>query len=258
MTQSNRDRARRALLLVAVLAGANVAAYASAEESVVVGPTPAARNVRAITVVGVGRERGTPDTAEMRIAVEQTGKTAKAASDAAAQASAKVLEALRREVGPDGRVETASFHLTPVYRNDPQRPARDQGPEITGYTATNQVAVRTKRLDAIGTMIDAAIAAGAARIDALSFSVADPAPLQDRALRAAGADAAAQAAAIAASLHVTLRGVVEASTESMEHPMPQAFGVGKMMRAEASIAPTPIEPGEVTAEARLRVTYGID
>ena len=233
-----------------------IAAAVHAQETI--APSPAgARHQRTITVVGVGRERGTPDRAELRVAVEQTAPTAQAASQQAAKAAGQVIEALRKEVGPEGRVDTASYQLTPVYRSDNRTPGRERSPEIVGYTALNQLAVRTRRLDAVGTLIDAAIGAGAARVDTLSFAIAYPAPLQAAALRAAGADAAAQAAAIAESLHVTLRAVVEASTEAMERPLPQRFATA-MMRSEAAMAPTPIEPGEVTSEARVRVTYGIE
>jgi len=211
---------------------------------------------RTITVVGVGHERAAPDRADLRIAVEQTAPTAQAASQQAAKAAAQVIDALKKIVGPDGRVDTASYQLTPVYRSDNRTPSRERGPEIVAYTAFNQVAVQTRHLDAIGTLIDAAIAAGAARVDTLSFTIADPTPVQAAALRAAGTDAASQAAAIAESLHVTLKGVLEASTEGMERPLPQRFA--PMVRAEAAMASTPIEPGEVTTDARLRVTYGIE
>src|SRR5260221_303009 len=85
----------------------------------------------------------------------------------------------------------------------------------------------------------------------------DPAPLQARALRAAGADAQAQASAIAESLKVSLHGVLEASTDAVDRPMPQRFA-GALMRTEAAMATTPIDPGEVSTEARVRVTYAID
>jgi uncharacterized protein YggE len=245
---------KRSLALACVL-GLGLAAYASAEDAAVPAPS-GSRQARTITVVGVGRERGTPDRAELRIAVEQTAPSAQAASQQAAKATGQVIEALRKQVGPEGRVDTASYQLTPVYRTDNRTPGRERTPEIVGYTALNQLAVHSRRLDAVGTLIDAAIAAGAARVDMLSFTIADPAPLQAAALRAAGADAAAQAAAIADALHVALRGVLEASTESMERPLPQRFAPA-MMRAEA-MAATPIEPGEVTTEARVRVVYGID
>ena len=248
----------RGLVLV-LIAATLVATRVRAEEAVVVGATPTAPHRRTITVIGVGRERGAPDTVELRIAVEQTAPTAKAASEQAAKSTTQVVQALKNEVGPNGRVDTASYQLTPSYRNDPHAPARDRGPEIVGYVASNYLAVLTHRLDAVGTLIDTAIAAGAARVDSLAFTLADPAPLQQKALRGAGADAAAQAAAIAESLRVTLRGVIDATTESVERPIPQRFGMAMMRTAaDAEMAPTPIQAGEVTAEARLRVTYGID
>lgn len=246
-----------ALAGLAVVGGAIVAiaAQPASAEDPLTAPSPDHRS-RTISVVGVGRERATPDRADLRIAVEQTAPSAQAASQQAAKAASQVIDALRKIVGPDGRVDTASYQLNPVYRSDNRTPPREHGPEIVGYTALNQLAVQTRHLDAIGTLIDAAIAAGAARVDMLSFTIADPAPVQAAALRAAGSDAAAQAAAIAESLHVSLKGVLEASTESMERPLPQRFS--PMMRAEAAMASTPIEPGEVTTDARVRVTYGIE
>ena len=214
---------------------------------------------RSVTVVGYGRERGAPDTAELRFAVEQTAPTAQAAAQAAAKNAEHVLEALRKEVGPGGKVETAGFSLNPNYRPEPppQAGVRQRGPEIVSYTASNEVTAQTRRIDAVGALIDAGIAAGAARVNQLTFSIEDPGPLQTRALRAAGADAAAQAAAIVETLHVQLKEVLEATTESVARPLPQRYA-GTAMRAEAAMVQTPIEAGAVTAEARLRVTYRIE
>jgi uncharacterized protein YggE len=246
------------MVALAAVVSTSVALAQDVADTIVPGADRPARRPRSITVVGVGRERGTPDVAELRIAVEQNAPTAQAASQAAAKAAGQVVETLKKEVGADGRVDTASFQLTPVYRTDPPTPqTRSRGPEIVSYTAINELAVRTRRLDRIGALLDAAIAAGAGRVSSLAFTVDDPAPLQARALRAAGTDAAAQAAAIAEALHVTLKGVLEATTETVEPPMPKHFR-GAMMHADAAMAPTPIEPGEVTADARVRVTYAIE
>jgi uncharacterized protein YggE len=240
---------------VAVMAAATLA---RAQEPLIAPTIPAGQHKgRTLTVVGVGRERGAPDVVDLRVAVEQTGPTAQAASGAAAKAAAQVLTALRKEVGADGRVDTSNFQLMPVYRTDNPTPVRQRGPEIIGYTAVNELAVRTRQLDKVGALVDAGITAGAARVANLAFTIDDPAPLQARALRAAGADAAAQAAAIAESLHVTLKNVLEVTTDSVERPMPKSFA-GAMMRADTAMVATPIEPGEVTAEARLRVTYAIE
>lgn len=247
---------RRVALVGACFVGVFLGSVAHAQNLAVPSAGPElARHT--ITVVGVGRERGTPDTAELRIAIEQNAPTAQAASQQAAYAATQVVDALRKQVGPEGRVDTSGYQLNPVYRSDPQSPGHAHGPEIVSYTAINQLAIRTAKLDAVGTLVDAAIKAGAARVDSLAFMIADPAPLQARALRAAGVDAQAQASAIAESLKVSLRGVLEASTDAVERPLPQRFA-GAMMRADAAMASTPIEPGEVTTEVRLRVTYRID
>jgi uncharacterized protein len=211
---------------------------------------------RNITVVGVGREQGAPDSAHVSFAVEQTAPTAQAAGQAAAKSATDLLDTLRKHVGGDGKVETGGFQLNPVYRQDSQRqpPDRPYRPEIIGYTATNQVEVETRKVDGVGGLIDAAVAAGATRVGDVSFKLRDPAPARNRALKSAGADAAGQAAAIADALQLRLTRVLEATTEPTSGPI--LYKRGMAMAAE-SVA-TPIEPGDVTTEVRLRVTYGIE
>jgi uncharacterized protein YggE len=189
-------------------------------------------------------------------AVEQTAPTAQAAGQAAAKSATQLLEALRKQVGEDGKVETGGFQLNPVYRqNDPrqQPPDRPYRPEVVGYTATNQIEVETRKVDAVGGLIDAAVAAGATRVGDVSFKLRDPAPARNRALKSAGADAAAQAGAIADALQVRLTRVLEATTEPTAGPI-----LYKRMAMAAESVSTPIEPGDVTTEVRLRVTYGIE
>lgn len=211
---------------------------------------------RNITVVGIGRELGAPDLARISFGVEETAPTAQAASQAAAKSATQLLEALRKQVGDDGKVQTSGYSLHPVYRQEtglpPDRPRR---PTIVGYTASNEVGVETKRVDGVGALIDTAAAAGAARIGDVSFSLRDPGPARNRALKAAGADASGQATAIADALQVRVTRVLEATTESSSGPV--VYKRTAMAMAAESVA-TPIEPGDVTTEVRLRVTYGIE
>lgn len=233
-------------LAVALLGALATAAVARADE-----------NPRNITVVGTGREVGTPDLAHIDFAVEQTAPTARAASQAAAKAATDLIAALRKQLGADGKVETGGYNLTPVYRQETERvaPDRPRRPEIVGYTASNQVNVETGRVDTVGALIDTAAASGAARIGAVSFTLRDPAPARNRALKAAGADASRQAAAIADALQVRVTRVLEATTEPTAAPV--LYKRTAMAMAAETVA-TPIEPGDVTTEVRLRVTYGIE
>ncbi len=234
------------IVRMAALAALFVPSAAAADE-------PAPRN---ITVVGVGREESAPDSAHVTFAVEQTAPTAQAAGQAAAKTATQLLETLKKHVGEDGKVETGGYQLSPVYRQDgPRQPAdRQYRPEIVGYTATNQIEVETGKVQSVGTLIDAAVTAGATRIGDVSFKLHDPGPARNRALKSAGTDAAGQASAIADALQVRLTRVLEASTESTSGPILYR----RSMAMAADAVATPIEPGDVTTEVRLRVTYGIE
>jgi uncharacterized protein YggE len=212
---------------------------------------------RNITVVGVGRELGTPDLARISFAVEETAPTAQAASQAAAKSATQLIDALRKQLGDDGKVQSSGYNLTPVYRQDTERPAPTgrRRPEIVGYSASNQIAVETRRVDGVGALIDTAAGAGAARIGDVAFTLRDSAPARNRALKSAGADAASQANAIAEALQVRVTRVIEATTESSSGPI--LYRRTAMAMAADAVA-TPIEPGDVTTEVRLRVTYGIE
>lgn len=212
---------------------------------------------RNITVVGVGREVGTPDLARISFTVEQTAPTAEAASQAAAKSATQLIDALRKQLGEDGKVQSSGYNLTPVYRQETERPPPGGRvrPEIVGYSASNQVAVETKRVDGVGALIDVAARSGAARIGDVAFTLRDSAPARNRALKSAGADAASQANAIAEALQVRVTRVLEATTESS--PGPILYKRTAMAMAADTVA-TPIEPGDVTTEVRLRVTYGIE
>jgi uncharacterized protein YggE len=212
---------------------------------------------RSITVVGIGREQGAPDLARIGFAVEYTAPTAQAASQAAAKTATQLMDALRKQLGDEGRVQTGGYRLSPVYRQDTERPPPDRPrrPEIVGYTVSNEIEVETRRVEGIGFLIDTAATAGAARIGDVSFSLRDPGPARNRALKAAGADAASQANAIAEALQVRVVRVVEATTESSSVPV---FYKRTAMAMTAESVATPIEPGDMTTEVRLRVTYEIE
>ena len=51
-------------------------------------------------------------------------------------------------------IETLNFSVYPEYITD----ERGENPRVRGYRVTNQVSLKTRRLDAVGTLIDAALA----------------------------------------------------------------------------------------------------
>lgn len=207
---------------------------------------------RTIIVDGSGEARATPDNASLNLAIETTGRTAAQASSANSALASKVVAALKAKLGDKGTISTGGYSLNPEYD---QRPGREK-PEITGYTAQNSITVETGQLDLVGDLIDAAIGAGANRVNYLNFSLKNDAQARAQAIAIATRDARAQAQALADALGVKLGRVVKATTVSETPPI--RFSRAPMMAMAAAAPTTPVEPGEVTIPATVSLTYEID
>lgn len=206
---------------------------------------------RSISVVGMGEVSATPDLALLSVAVETTGRTAEEASGANAVKSTQVLAAIKKALEEGDSVKTTRYSLQPQYAS--HKPGSSDPPQITGYRAGNEVLAEIHDVAAVGSILDAAFAAGANRVSNLSFVVEDRNPYTRAALADAGSEARAQAESIAAALGVGLGRVLTASASAAPRPIVEK-GVAAM-RFEA--AATPLEPGELKISATLYVTYEI-
>ena len=214
----------------------------------------AASNRRTISVTGQGEVDATPDQAIVSFAIETTAPKAGDAVTENAKRADAVVKALQGQVGKDDRVATTRYSVEPRY--EPGRRGEGEQPRIIGYVARNEVQVETKAVNAVGTLIDTAIGAGANRVGNLQFTLANKAEQQRAALQKAAADARGQAESVAGGLGVKLRQIVAATTASAPIVPVRRYDYG-MMAAEAR-APTPIEPGTVTVSASLMVTWEIE
>ena len=214
--------------------------------------TPARRT---LAVSGEGEVKVAPDLAVVSFAVETSAPAAAAAVADNARKSGQLADALRQQLGQNGKVSTTRYSLDPVYEQ------REHGasapPRITGYQARNQVRVETHAIDTVGKLIDTAAAAGANRVDGLEFTLEQRATAQRDALQHAGEDARRQAEASAAALGVTLGKVLSAVTGAPPVVMPRPYARMGAAMAEMN-APTPVEAGDVTVSATLQVTYEIE
>jgi len=210
---------------------------------------------RTLTVMGQGEVKASPDLATIELAVDTTAENAAKATAENAKLTTAVIDALKKKLGEKDRVTTSGYSLQPQYAN--RRPGSEAPPEITGYIASNRVRVESRSLDKVGDLIDAAIAAGANRTDALYFTLENRAPVLREALGKAGAEAKAQAESIAVALGVKLVEVMTASTTGITPPQP-IYKERMMVAMAADAVQTPVEPGEVEVNATLMVTYRIE
>lgn len=242
-------RARNLLAVASIVA--LVLALAGAPALAQDGDTPPPRT---LTVVGNGEVKASPDVAFIQLAVETTAENAAKATNENARRTTAVIDALKKKIGNQDRVTTTGYSLQPQYAN--RRPGSEAPPEITGYVASNRVRVESRDLTKVGELIDAAIAAGANRTDALYFTLENRSPHLREALTEAGAEARAQAESIAAALGVSLGEVLNASTTGA--PIPGPIYRERMVAMAADAMSTPVEPGEVEVTAILSVTYRIE
>jgi uncharacterized protein len=214
---------------------------------------------RVIRVVGTGEVRVTPDLAHLDLAVETVAPTAQAAAEQNAAAMDRVIRALTAAGVARADLQTRGYQLFPEYAQQEMpmpRPEMTGEPRIVGYRARNTLAVRTTDLARVGRLIDTALGAGANRMEALHFSLRDPEPARNQAIRQAAERARRTAEAMAAALGVQLMEIVEASTAAdPARPflrMEQAMG-----DARAMAVATPVEPGEQAVTAYVTVVFAI-
>lgn len=235
-------------ILISFAIGTSAPSPAAAEvNSAVLAP------VRTIQVQGEGEARAKPDLASLSVAIETHAATAEECARLNANLAAKVSAVLKSKVGDEGTIETGGYVLFPEYSERPRR----EKLQIIGYRAENSIRAETTAMKLVGPLIDAAIAAGANRINSLDFMLKDNTRARSEAVEKASRDAKAQATALAASLGVRLKRIYSATTESEERPTPIAFRAMAMSGGVAS-APTPVEPGEVTVPAHVSLVYEIE
>ncbi len=236
---------RGALLTMGMLLG--VSARAGAQQVVVQG------GGRGIEVVGVGEVEVAPDEATLNFAVETSAPTSQEAAQQNAQRMEAVMAALVAAGIPRNEIETRNFSIYPEYVTDD----RGQNPQVQAYRVSNQVSFKTTRLDEVGSLIDTGIAAGANRIDGISFGLRNPQVAEAEALREAVANARASAETLAQALGVPLGPVMHASTSTDPiRPIPMMMRRGVELEA-AQAFDTPIQPGQQTVQARVTLIFAV-
>ena len=194
---------------------------------------------RTITVTATGTVEQVPDRAQLGFAVVTRADTAKQALEANSADTRRMVDALER-AGIDAKsIQTQNVSLDPHFT--------ENGSRIDGYTARNSVAVSSP-IGRAGSVVDAAVAAGANEISGPSLSVSERDRLYQDALKDAVRAARAKATAIAQAAGVQV-GAVTNAVESGGAPQPYVYQAARLS------ASAPIEPGTQKIEANVTVTF---
>lgn len=229
-------RLRYALLLAAVLLAASAIAGVAQPQ---LGRSAAATPAKTITVNGHGTVTTVPDRASFSFTVDTRAQTAAGALGRNADAAAAVVAALKNAGVTPADIQTSQVYLSPQ--------TSENGTSIIGYAASTSVAVKTT-LGKAGSIVDAAVGAGADGVSGPSLSRSDEDALYRDALKNAVSDAGDKAKVLASAAGLTLGGAQTVVEGGAQTPIPFAAGA----KADSSVA---IEPGTQTIEANVTVTF---
>ena len=213
-----------------------------------VATDPATTPEHTISVSGTGRVILSPDTADLRLGVTATASTVKAARATAAAAMTAVVASLRKVGIADADIRTTTLTLQPTYDHS----GSTYPPKVTGYSLTNAVAVTVRNLDLVGDAIDGALAAGATRLDGVTFRVADEASAERQAREAAMMEAAAKAKTLADAAHVSLTGIASVTESVAPVPYPVYSGIAPGVAKDVA---TPVMTGTTEISVVVAVVY---
>ena len=218
-----------------------------------------------ISVSGTGRVFQTPDYVDVFVGLDLEEKTAVAVQDRAKGIMAAVIAALEGLKLPNFELQTDETVIRPVYRTvqilEPERPAYpSQKQMLSGYAVSMTTRVRSSNLQAGARIIDAALAAGANRIGAVTFGANQVMEAREDALRQAMKAAARKAEVMAESLGLKIARALNADSQSQQRwwsnsqmsNMVQMSSNGTSSEpAEASV----VVPGKIEVSAEAKVTF---
>jgi uncharacterized protein YggE len=229
----------RRLMLVSMLVGAApLAAQQPAQ------PSPAWRGPDLVTSA-TGEARVTPDRAQIFIGVQTRAATAAQAGADNARKTRAVIDAVKARGIPAEQIATSEYNLFPEYDHREQPREGPQTPRVIGYVANNTVRIEVRRLDQVGAIIDAALAAGANMVNTIQFFASNVDAARRTALAEAVARARGDADALAKAAGGTLGSLLELNTQTPP-VRPMYGGERAMLRAGAADVQTPLEPGQQT------------
>ncbi|MFC7155672.1 SIMPL domain-containing protein [Halomarina halobia] len=212
---------------------------------------PPSENERdAVTVTGTGTVEAAPDRAELHLAVVGTADSADEARERAAEAAARMRDALRAAGIPDDAVETVGYSLGAEYDRGGERR------EVVGHRAVHTYRVTLSDVDAAGSVVDTAVENGAARVSSVRFTLSEERreELRGQAIERAMDRARGDAEAVAAAGDLTLGGIESVSTTDRGGPYP--------VYAEAASGDagggTRFDPGRASVTATVTVAYAIE
>ncbi len=206
-----------------------------------------------ITINAAGEVSRAPDIAYINAGVQSEARTAKEAMALNARDMNGMLKALKAAGIADKDIQTSNFSLNPRYDYIQEKDGRGRQ-VLAGYTASNQVTAKVRKLDTLGATLDTLVSGGGNTLNGVSFALDDDRAATDEARRLAMQTATERAELYARAAGYRVARIVTIN-ESFQSDQPQPMVMMARAKTMADAAPTPIASGEVGFTANVSVLY---
>lgn len=198
-----------------------------------------------IEVLGLGTAAAAPDRAIVVLGAITEGPVLPAVQSENAKIITTIIQSLLKLNIPREKIQTHDFGIEIQY--DFQ-----EGKQVfRGYKVTHLLQITNDRVELTGILVDTAVASGANNITDIKFTTSQPEVYENQALSVAIRNAQQKAVTIANTLGVTLFTVPSQIQEITGTAEPTPYTTA--MFAKSSV--TPIQPGQLTIYAKVRVWY---
>ena len=204
-----------------------------------------------LSVTGNGTVLVESDLAIVTVGVQETSKDVLEAQSTINEKIAAIKQALLDAGVEESEINTDSINIYANYDYS------DNTEVIVGYTARNSLSVRTTDMDNVGSLIDAAFAAGANTLDNVQFTVQDDTQAREQALTMAVEDARRKADVLASAAGLQVASIERISEGGVSvYDSMRNYAADTVMAAEESGgAGTLVQAALVSVDATVSMEF---
>ena len=204
-----------------------------------------------LSVTGNGTVLVESDLAIVTVGVQETSKDVLEAQSTVNEKIAAIKQALLDAGVEESSINTDSINIYANYDYS------DNTEVIVGYTARNSLSVRTTDMDNVGSLIDAAFAAGANTLDNVQFTVQDDTQAREQALTMAVEDARRKADVLASAAGLQVASIERISEGGVSvYDSMRNYAADTVMAAEESGgAGTLVQAALVSVDATVSMEF---
>ena len=202
----------------------------------------------AITVSGGGQVNLAADMAYVTLGISISDSDVSTVMQQANTSIDSICAALVESGLPKDCISTDYLYISPQYDY-----SGDNSNEIIGYNVNSGLKLTIYDVDAVGSYIDVAFAAGANSFDSITFAVKDNSEARDEALRLAVADAEKKANVLAEAAGMKLGDIVTIEENNSDsYYNTEGFAAKDIADAGAG---TSVYPSKVNVAVQVQVCY---